>query len=100
MDKYKVKLNPQAFREIDDIFAYIALEKLSPENARRQTDRIWEALKKLENFPQSHQERIEGSYAGKGYRQLLIDNYIAIFRIDEASKTVYVVTIQYQGRNI
>lgn len=31
MDKYKVKLNPQAFREIDDIFAYIALEKLSPE---------------------------------------------------------------------
>lgn len=100
MDKYKVKLNPQAFREIDDIFAYIALEKLSPENARGQTDRIWEALKKLENFPQSHQERIEGSYAGKGYRQLLIDNYIVIFRIDEASKTVYVVTVQYQGRNI
>ena len=100
MDKYKVKLNPQAFREIDDIFAYIALEKLSPENARGQTDRIWEALKKLENFPQSHQERIEGSYAGKGYRQLLIDIYIVIFRIDEASKTVYVVTVQYQGRNI
>ncbi len=100
MDKYKVKLNPQAFREIDDIFAYIALEKLSPENARGQTDRIWEALKKLENFPQSHQERIEGSYAGKGYRQLLIDNYIVIFRIDETSKTVYVVTVQYQGRNI
>ncbi|WP_346697739.1 type II toxin-antitoxin system RelE/ParE family toxin [Catenibacillus scindens] len=100
MDKYKVKLNPQAFREIDDIFAYIALEKLSPENARGQTDRIWEALKKLENFPQSHQERIEGSYAGKVYRQLLIDNYIVIFRIDETSKTVYVVTVQYQGRNI
>ena len=46
MDKYKVKLNPRAFREIDDIFAYIALEKLSPENAKGQTDRIWEALKK------------------------------------------------------
>ena len=37
---------------------------------------------------------------GKGYRQLLIDNYIAIFRIDEPCKTVYVVTIQYQGRNL
>ncbi|MCI8877000.1 MAG: type II toxin-antitoxin system RelE/ParE family toxin [Lachnospiraceae bacterium] len=42
----------------------------------------------------------EGRYAGKGYRQLLIDNYIVIFRINEADKTVYVVTIQYQGRNI
>lgn len=54
----------------------------------------------LEAFPQSHQERNEGRYAGKGYRQLLIDNYMAIFRIDEVNRTVYVVTIQYQGRNI
>ncbi len=100
MDKYKIKLNPRAFRDIDDIFSYIALEKLSPENARGQTDRIWTALKKLETFPQSHQERNEGRYAGKGYRQLLIDNYIAIFRIDETKKVIHVVTIQYQGRNL
>ena len=100
MDKYKVKLSPRAFREIDDIFSYIALEKLSPENAKRQTDRLWAALKKLDTFPQSHQERTEGRYAGKEYRQLLIDNYIVIFRIDEINKTVHVVTVQYQGRNI
>ena len=95
MDKYKVKLNPRAFRKIDDIFAYIALE-----NAKGQTDRIWAALKKWDTFPQSHQERTEGRYAGKEYRQLLIDNYIAIFRIDEESKTVHVVTVQYQGRDL
>lgn len=100
MDKYKIKLNPRAYREIEDIFKYISLEKLSPENAKNQTDRIWEKLRKLVTFPQSHQERLEGRYAGKGYRQLLIDNYIAIFRIDEANKIVHVVTIQYQGRNI
>lgn len=100
MDKYKVKLNPRAFRDIEDIFAYIALEKLSPENAKGQTDRIWKSLKKLETFPQAHQERTEGRYAGKGYRQLLIDNYIVIFRVDELQKIVYVVTVQYQGRNL
>lgn len=100
MEKYKVKLSPRAFRDIDDIFAYIALEKLSLENAKGQTDRIWTALKKLDTFPQSHQERAEGRYLGKGYRQLLIDNYIAIFRIDEFNKVVHVVTVQYQGRNI
>lgn len=100
MDKYKVKLNPRAFRDIDEIFAYIALEKLSPENAKAQTDRIWMGLKKLGVFPQSHQERTEGRYAKKGYRQLLIDNYIAVFRIDETNKTVHVITVQYQGRNL
>jgi toxin ParE1/3/4 len=100
MDKYKVKLNRRAFRDIDSIFEYIALEKQSPENAKGQTDRIWEALKSLDTFPQSHQERTEGRYAGKGYRQLIIDNYIAIFRIDDDTMTVYIVTVQYQGRNL
>jgi plasmid stabilization system protein ParE len=100
MDKYRIKLNKRAFKDIDSIFEYIALEKLSPENAKGQTDRIWNALKALDTFPQSHQERNEGRYAGKGYRQLIIDNYIAIFRIDESTKTVYIVTVQYQGRNL
>lgn len=47
MDKYKVKINPKAIRELDSIY-----------------------------------------------------EYIAIFRIDETNKIVYVVTIQYQGRNL
>lgn len=100
MDKYKVKVNPRAIRELDNIYEYIANEKLSPENAKGQTDRIKKTILNLDTFPQSHQERNEGRYAGKGYRQLLIDNYIALFRIDEPNKTVYVVTIQYQRRNL
>lgn len=97
---YKVSISTRAFKDIENIFAYIALEKQSPENAKGQTDRIWQALKTLENFPQSHQERKEGYYAGKGYRQLLIDNYIAIFKINETQKAVTIVTVQYHGRNL
>ena len=100
MDKYKVMLYPKAFRDIDDIYAYIALEKLSPENAKGQTDRIWDALRTLEQIPEAHQDRLVGRYAGKGYKQLLIDNYIVVFKIDKDSKKVFVVTVQYQGRNI
>lgn len=51
MDKYSVILYPRAFRDIDEIYAYIALEKMSPENAKGQN-------------------------------------------------RVYIVTVQYQGRNI
>lgn len=100
MDKYKVKITPRAIRELDNIYEYIANEKLAPENAKGQVDRIKKAVLSLDTFPQSHQERNEGRYAGKGYRQLLIDNYIVIFRIEETSKTVYLITIQYQGRNL
>lgn len=100
LDKYKVKINPRAIRELDHIYEYIANDKLAPENAKGQVERIKKAVLDLNTFPQSHQERNEGRYAGKGYRQLLIDNYIAIFRIDETQKNVYIVTIQYQGRNL
>lgn len=100
MDKYEVMLYPKAFRDIDDIYAYIALEKLSPENAKGQTDRIWDALRTLEQIPEVHQDRLVGRYAGKGYKQLLIDNYVVVFKIDKDSKKVFVVTVQYQGRNI
>ena len=37
---------------------------------------------------------------GRGYKHLLIDNYMVIFKIDEQNKTVHVVTVQYPGRNI
>lgn len=100
MDKYKVKINPRAIRELDGIYQYIANEKRAPENAKGQVDRIKKAILNLDTFPSSHQERNEGKYAGKGYRQLLVDNYIVIFRMDEINKVVYVVTIQYQGRNL
>lgn len=62
LDKYKVMINPRAIRELDNIYEYTANEKLDPENAKGQVDRI--------------------------------------FRIDELYKTVYVVTIQYQRRNL
>ena len=100
MDEYKVRINPKAIRDLESIYEYIALQKQAPENAKRQVDRIKNAILQLNTFPQSHQERVEGRYAEKGYRQLLVDNYIAIFRIDEERKIVTVVTIQYQGRDL
>ena len=100
MVKYHIKLYPRAYRDMEEIYRYIAIEKQVPENAKAQTDRIWRAIKKPEIFPGSHQDRLEGKYAGKGYKQLLVDNYMVIYKIDETEKTVYVITVQYQGRNM
>ena len=100
MDKYRVQLNAQAYRDLDEIFNYISIALESPENAKGQTDRLYEAIKKLAILPQAHQKRIIGKYANKDYRQLLVDNYIVIFKIDEENRIVRIITIQYQGRNI
>ena len=100
MDKYEVMLFPRAYRDLEEIYSYIALEKLEHSIAKGLTDRIWDAIESLDSFPISHQDRLVGRYAGKGYKQLIVDNYIAVYRIDEELKRVYVVTIQYGGRNL
>lgn len=100
MDNYRVKINPKAIRDLDNIFAYIAFDKLSPHNGKGQVERIKKSILGLKSFPYSHQERIEGRFANMGYRQLVVDNYIVIYRIDESEKTIYVITVQYQGRDI
>lgn len=100
MDRYEVLLYPKALRDIDDIYSYIAAEKLAPENAKKQTDRIWKAIKELATFPESHQDRLEGRFVDKGYKQLVIDNYLAIYKIDKDKKKVYVVTVVYQKRDV
>ena len=100
LDEYKVRLYKRAFKDLDSIYSYIAYEKSAPENAKGQVDRIKDAILKLDTFPQSHQDRLVGLYAGKGYKQLLVDNYIAIFKIDESKKMVWVVAVQYYGRDL
>ena len=58
-------------------------------------DRIEGAILSLETMPFRCPERKQGAYANRGYRQLFVENYTAVFRIDEAKKTVIVVTIRY-----
>lgn len=80
---------------MEEIYRYIAIEKQVPENAKAQTDRIWRAIK-TGDFPGSHQDRLEGKYAGKGYKQLLVDNYMAIYKIDETEKQF--ISLRYNTR--
>ena len=56
-------ITPNAIRELDNIYDYIANEKLDYINAKKQVDRIKKAILNLDTFPQSHQERNEGRYA-------------------------------------
>ena len=99
LNKYKVRLYRRALRDLDSIYAYIAFDKASPAAAKSQTDRIKNAILVLAYMPYAHQDRLVGQYAGKGYKQLVTDNYITVFRIDEENKTVWVITVQYGGRD-
>lgn len=95
MDKYSVKLSPRATRDLDSIYSYIARTLLEPGTALKLVDTITEEILSLDSMPHCCTERKTGAYAGKGYRQLFIKNYTAIYRIDEKQRTVVVLTVRY-----
>ena len=84
----------RALRDWDGIYDHIARTLLEPGTALDLVGRIEDAILSLETMPYRCPERKRGAYRGRGYRQLFVENYTAVFRIDEAKKTVIVVTVR------
>lgn len=97
MDRYIVKFLSRALRDLDGIYSYIAKSLLEPETALSLVERIEEQIYSLEHLPYRCSERKKGVYANCGYRQLLVENYVVIYRVDEEEKQVIVVTVRYSS---
>ena len=95
MDKYLVTLLPKAFRDLDDIYKYIATEIKDVNTANKIADVLEESIFSLETMPYRGAERKVGKYANKGYKQLFVKNFSVVYRIDEKNKTVIVVTVRF-----
>lgn len=95
LDKYVVKMFPQAYRDIDKIYEQALLVSNYPDDAINLAEKIEKAIFSLEEQPCRGAERKHGFYALKGYRQLIVENYIIIYEVFEKDKVVAVVTVKY-----
>lgn len=99
MDKYAVKLYNRAYRDLDDIYAYIAENLLEPDTALNMIDKLETAIFSLERFPERGALRRVGAYANGDYRQLFVKNYVIIYRVLKQEKEVHIVTVRYTPSN-
>lgn len=97
MDKYTVKIFPQAYRDLDAIYTQIASCDNYEDTALAFVDKIENMILSLEEQPYRGAERKYGFYAYKGYRQLFVAGYIIVYEIIEQEKTVAVITVKYGG---
>lgn len=95
MDKYEVKLYARAYRDMEDIYAYIANNLHDPNAAQNIIDEIENAVFSLELMPERGAVRRSGIYANRDYRQLFVGNYIIVYRVKKEEKQVHIVTIRY-----
>jgi addiction module RelE/StbE family toxin len=96
---YDLRIMPMAEEDLDGIFEYIANTLEAPVAANRLMLRIEKAIQTLRDTPRigpKCQDEILGS---KGYRKLIIDNYIAFYLVNDEDRSVIVMRVIYGRRN-
>ncbi len=98
MAHYKVEITKEALQDMEDIYNYIALDLLSPENAMGQYNRIADEILALDVFPQRY--RIMDSEPEKNMelRRMIVDNYSVFYTI-RADKVI-VIDVLYTASDI
>jgi len=88
--KYKVKITPMAFNDLREIFSYISNTLSAGEAAKNLMKKIDNAITSLDEMPHRHNLSLDQTLREKGYRRVIVKNYVILFLIDEKEKTVTV----------
>jgi plasmid stabilization system protein ParE len=95
MGQYEVKIFPAAKQDLLDIIGY--LNTLSPETALGYYDLLTEKIASLSDLPERCPHPRDLALKAKGYRYLLVKNYLVFFVVRD--KTVQVRRILYARRD-
>lgn len=99
-EAYVLRYSKEALDDLRKIYSYIANELLVPDIAAEQVKRIRKAICSLDLLPARHPLVEWEPWASMEMRQLVIDNFIAYYLINDKQAMVTVVRIFYGGRNV
>ena len=96
---YDLHITKKAEDDLNSAADYIEFTLLNPQAADKLLDKANEEINKLSYMPQSHRLVDDPVLKVWGIRYILINNYMALFIINEALKAVYIVRFLYGKRN-
>lgn len=89
-EQYKVEILPTAWEDLKRIEDYYLL-RFGVESAMKVTDQILNSIEHLESYPDSGSLTPDKWLNRKGYRMVISERFVSIYRIIE--RTVYVYHI-------
>ena len=96
---YRIKLTQKAAEDLDEIYGYISAKLLAADAADNLMDKIERNIMRLADFPFSCGHALDETLKDRGYRRLIIDNYIAFYLVDDMEKQVVIMRILYGASN-
>ena len=97
--KYKLKITPAASRDLENIYEYIKNTLSASKAATNIVHEITKKLKSVTSFPYMYELSRDRMLCQKGYRKIVINNYIALYTVDENKKEVVITRIFYGSMN-
>ncbi|MBN2628228.1 MAG: type II toxin-antitoxin system RelE/ParE family toxin [Spirochaetales bacterium] len=98
-NKYTLFFTRHALDDMRDIYRYIFEELDNPRSAIDLIDSMEKRIESLEVHPFSGSKVLDHDLLERGYRKLVIGNYIALYKVDESSQKVNIVRVIYGKRN-
>ena len=96
-NELKLKFTPEARTDLSEIFDYIGKTLSAPGAAVKLIGKIEDMCRRLTVHPFSGPIPSDDMLAKKGYRMLIVDNFIAFYIADETY--VKVMRVVYGKRN-
>jgi addiction module RelE/StbE family toxin len=97
--KYKVSITLKAFDDLDEIYDYITNKLFNANAAEKLIDEIETSIMRLRDFPLSFSLVNDDILKKKGYRKLIVANYIVFYLVDEIEKQVIIMRVLYPMTN-
>jgi addiction module RelE/StbE family toxin len=92
---YKVTVTTSADSDIDGIFSYIAEELDNLTAAIAFADDIAEKYERLSDNPYIYEESRDARLKEKGYRRIVIKNFVMLYLVDKANSEVIIARVFY-----
>lgn len=86
--KFTVEILEPAQKELENI-ALLHLSLVDPASAKKITDKIYKSLERLESQPFSGPLVNDPVLASEGYRFVVTDNYLSIYRVFDQHVVIY-----------
>ena len=90
-----LKFTPIAIEDLDQIYSYISEQLFDAIAAGNLMNKIESSVMRLKTFPYSCSYVTDEVLKSKGYRKLIVDNYIVFYLVDEAERQVIIARILY-----
>ena len=95
---YRVEIAESAEHDIAEVSDVVAFAYGDPVGASRLAGRIFGEIESLSEMPARYPLSRNPVLAALDCRQFTVGNFNVIYRIDEATQTVYVVAVAYCRR--